>query len=129
MIRDIHKMYFQKYNVLQENVILTAMKTSGIPKEVLVSISNGRVNENEELKAITTTYDKIIIEKGDDIIMRIPASELDELVAMHIDRFSNNMGSFGLKVSTGRVVPFRAKDYLLNDVNMGHNHVPLIWMP
>jgi len=119
---------FKKYNVLQENVILTAMKTSGIPKEVLVSISNGRVNENEELKVITTTYDKIIIEKGDDIIMRIPTSELDELVAMHIDRFSNNMGSFGLKVSTGRVVPFRAKDYLLNDVNMGRNYVPLIWM-
>jgi len=119
---------FKKYNVLQENVILTAIKTSRIPENILVSVSNGTPNENEKLRIRSTVYDEIIVEKGDDILMRIPTSELDELIAAHIDKFENNLDTLGFKVSTGPVVPFRAKDFLLKMTNDRNDFVPLIWM-
>jgi len=119
---------FKKYNVLQEIVILNAIKSQAIPRKILVSISNGIVNKYEELKTIHTTYDKIIVKRGDDLIMRIPTSELDELVATQIDKYDTNLTPPYFKVSTGRVVPFRARDYLLNEKVIDNHHAPLIWM-
>lgn len=122
------KEVFKKYNVLQENVILTAIKTSIIPKSILVSVSNGTPNQNEKLRIRNTAYDKIIVEKGDDILMRIPTTELDELIAAHIDKLENNFENIGFNVSTGPVVPFRAKDFLLKRTDDHNESVPLIWM-
>lgn len=117
---------FKKYNVLQEIVILTATKTQKMPKNVSISVSNGI--PNKKLNNIKYPYDKIMVEKDDDIIMRIPTSELDELIASHIDKFDNNLNSFGLKVSTGPVVPFRTKDLILKYQDIDGDFFPLIWM-
>lgn len=119
---------FKRYNVLQEIIILTAIKSQAIPRKILVSISNGIVNKYEELKTIHTTYDKIIIKREDDLIMRVPTSELDDLVATQIDKYDNNLNTPYFRVSTGPVVPFRVRDYLLDEKIMEHRHAPLIWM-
>ncbi|MCK4734324.1 MAG: hypothetical protein KAT65_17855, partial [Methanophagales archaeon] len=108
--------------------ILTAIKTSIIPKSILVSVSNGTPNQNEKLRIRNTAYDKIIVEKGDGILMRIPTTELDELIAAHIDKLENNLENIGFNVSTGPVVPFRAKDFLLKRTDDHNESVPLIWM-
>lgn len=127
-IFESRKEVFKKYNVLQENIILTAIKTLKTPKRILISTSNGKHNGDEKINIRRTTYDKVIFEKGDDVFVRIPTSKLDELIAMHLDRFNNNLKRFGIKVSTGPVVPFRAKDYLLKNIYDGKDSVPLIWM-
>ena len=123
---ESRKEIFKKYDVLQENVILTAKKTSTIPKNILISLSEGIPNEKLSVKK--TTYDEIIIETNNDIVMRIPTSELDDLIAANIDEFDDNLETLGFKVSTGPVVPFRATNFLLTNLNKRKNFIPLIWM-
>lgn len=123
---ESRKEIFKKYDVLQENVILTAKKTSTIPKNILISLSEGIPNEKLSVKK--TTYDEIIIETNNDIVMRIPTSELDDLIAANIDEFDDNLETLGFKVSTGPVVPFRATEFLLKKSNGSKDVIPLIWM-
>lgn len=123
---ESRKEIFKKYDVLQENVILTAKKTSTIPEHILISLSEGI--PNEKLSAKKTTYDEIIIETNNDIVMRIPTSKLDDLIAANIDEFDDNLETLGFKVSTGPVVPFRATNFLLEELNGSKDVIPLIWM-
>ena len=123
---ESRKEIFKKYDVLQENVILTAKKTSTIPEHILISLSEGIPNEKLSVKK--TTYDEIIIETKNDIVMRIPTSELDDLIAANIDEFDDNLETLGFKVSTGPVVPFRATNFLLKKSNGSKDVIPLIWM-
>ena len=124
---ESRKEIFKKYGVLQENVILNAIKTSKIPENILISESKGIPNEDEMTKIKNTTYDKIIVEKDNDIVMRIPISIIDELIAVYIDNFDNNLEKLGFRVSTGPVVPFRAKNCLLKKTR-DYNIIPLLWM-
>lgn len=124
---ESRKEIFKKFGVLQENVILNAIKTSKNPKNILISTSNGIPNEDETIHAKKSNYDKIVIQKNNDIVMRIPISVIDELIAEHIDNFDNNLKKLGFKVSTGPVVPFRAKKFLLKNMH-NYNIIPLIWM-
>ena len=123
---ESRKEIFKKYDVLQENVILTATKTSTIPENILISVSEGIPNETLSTK--NATYDEIIIETNNDVVMRVPTSELDDLIAAKIDEFDNNLETLGLKVSTGPVVPFRATEFLLTKLNKRKDFIPLIWM-
>lgn len=124
---ESRKEVFKKYNVLQEMVILTAIKSCEAPENVIISTSDGELNEKKKLTVRKTSYKKVIIKNNDDIIMRIPTSKLDETITEQMDKLGFNLAELGLKISTGPVVPFRATDYLLNDIN-GHIYAPLIWM-
>lgn len=124
---DSRKEIFKKYDVLQENVILNAIKTLKTPENIQISVSKGIPTGEETLMTRNTTYDKIIIENNNDIVMRIPTSDIDELIAVYIDRFDNNLETLGFKVSTGPVVPFRTKKFLLKNMH-NYNIIPLMWM-
>ncbi len=124
---DSRKDVFKKYNVLQEIIILTAIKTSTVPENISISVSNGVPSKNE-LRIRNTAYNRIIVEKGDDILIRVPISEEDELIADYIDKFENNLETLGFNVSTGPVVPFRAKSLILKSTGDRNDFVPMIWM-
>ena len=72
---------FKRYDVRQENVILTAIKTNNIPENIQISVSKGIPLSKKEVHVRKSTYNNVIREKNNDIIMRIPASDIDELVA------------------------------------------------
>jgi len=125
---ESRKEIFKKYDVLQENVILTAIRTSEKPKKILISVCNGMPDKDEKLSIKKLPYDKIIIKTDNDIVIRIPTSDLDDLIAETIDKFENNLEKLGYKVSTGPVVPFRASEFLISELNEKYNYIPLIWM-
>ena len=109
---ESRKEVFKRYGVLQEIVILTAVKTSDIPETISISVSNGVPSENE-VRARSVPYNKVIVKKDRDLLVRIPIYEVDELIAESIDNLQYNLETLGLNVSTGPVVPFRAEDFLL----------------
>ncbi len=119
---------FKKYNVLQEMVVLSAVKRKDDPKYITISNSKGDILKTEKIIKRKTEYSKSIIKTDSDIIMRIPTSEEDELLAEKVDAQGNNLSSFGFKVSTGPVVPFRASDSLIDDIEEKIESVPLVWM-
>lgn len=119
---------FSKYGVKQENVILTAIKSSKVPESVQISVSNGIPNIDDDIKVRNATYDKIIFQRNDDIIMRIPILGIEESIAMNLDSLKDNLATIGFRVSTGRVVPFRSKKFLCDNSKICKDSVPLIWM-
>ena len=119
---------FKKYDVLQENLILTAKKSLTNPEKVSVTVSDGIFKKDETLKVINTTYDFLFIKRNDDIILRIPTSEMGKSIALQLDNYNNTFSTLGFNVSTGPVVPFRTIKNLVNSKKYGENYVPLIWM-
>ena len=119
---------FKEYDVLQENIVLNAKKSSQAPKDVTITVSRGAPSRDEEQDVFRIPYDRMIVKKHNDFVMRIPTSRLGESISAYIDDFKKNLNTLGFKASTGPVVPFRAKDFLSNEAVTSHARVPLIWM-
>jgi len=119
---------FKEYDVLQENIVLNAQKSSQAPKDVTITVSRGTPSRDEEQDVFRIPYDRVIVKKHNDVVMRIPTSELGESISAYIDGFKKNLNTLGFKASTGPVVPFRAKDFLSNETVTSRAGVPLIWM-
>ncbi len=124
---ESRKELFREYNVLQEMVILTAIKRFQPPKNIQVSMSVGEDYGKKEIKILKSSYKNIVIENN-DVIIRIPTSSLDQKVADEFAKLSYNLDTLGFKVSTGPIVPFRTKEYLIKDIKGQNNYVPLLWM-
>lgn len=127
-IYESRKKIFERYNVLQEMLIMTAVKSFEAPETIQVTTSVGEIDEINNSGIRNSAYQNVITENNDDVIIRIPISELDEHIIAEFDKFNFNLNTLGFKVSTGPVVPFRAKDYLLSTIKGRQNYVPLIWM-
>ena len=125
---ESRKKIFKKYNVLQEMLILTAVKSFEAPEKIQVTTSLGEIGEINNSETRNSAYKNVITENNDDVIIRIPISELDEHIITEFDKFNFSLNKLGFKTSTGPVVPFRAKNYLLSTIKGRQNYVPLIWM-
>lgn len=119
---------FKKDNVLQENIILKASKNkSDILKKVSIShsagISDARVSTVRQ-------YDEtaLIQDHGKFKIIHLPVNDIEEFAINVFSRWHNTLESYGMKVSTGPVVPFRSEAYLTSKKHSGQKLVPLIWM-
>jgi len=119
---------FKEYDVLQENIVLNARKGLQAPKDVTITISRGAPSGDEEQDALRIPYDRVIVKKHNDFVMRIPTSRLGESISAYIDDFKDNLNTLGFRASTGPVVPFRARDFLSIETVTSSAHSPLIWM-
>lgn len=119
---------FKKDKVLQENVILKAVpKSKTRPTKIKISYSKGisdlELFEEKEFP-ISLLFQKI----GTLNIIHLPVNELEEEAMNLFSTWTNNLGSYGMKVSTGPVVPFRCKSQLKHRKPKNSNYAPLIWM-
>lgn len=119
---------FKKHNVLQEILILKAIKSLDATEKIIITKSVGENYEIDDLETRFFNYHDIILKSPDDVIVRIPTSEIDMQLVENFKKFKFNVKTLEYKVSTGKVVPFRATDHLLEDTSIEQNYVPLIWM-
>lgn len=131
-ISNIHvfesrKDIFDKDKVLQENVILKVAKPKRLnPGKITISISRDKTFK--ELKKIKVNSEDVISHKNGDIFIRIPTCSLDVDILHSIDKWPRTINDLGLEISTGPVVSFRAKQYLLQELKDKPNSAPLLWM-
>ena len=119
---------FRRDDVLQENVILrgTRLKTPPDDRQAPLIISSSRgVRDLNEARRRSTTLEAAI---DFDRVLRLPVSEDDARVLDLVDSWPNTLASLGLGISTGPVVPFRAKDLVKREGQVPESHVPLLWM-
>jgi adenine-specific DNA-methyltransferase len=114
--------------VLQENVIVTFRKREIQPKlaqTIAVSISqNGSDIADAEVCLVRAS---LIMHRRDRALhYRLPTNSEDEMILRAFDAWSGSLHRYGMEVSTGRVVAFRAEEYFLGDGN--GDTVPLLWM-
>ena len=112
---------FNKENVLQETMILKAIKTKKIQNTIHITQSYS--NEDfEKVKSYNIDY-SVCIENENERYVYLPIDNNDIEVLETIQSFHTKLEDIGLKLKTGLTVDFRNEKYLTN--NESNNSVPL----
>lgn len=123
---------FRRDDVLQESVIFTGRRESGWHRRdavssIAISASAG-VDDLSHGDRRTVPIAKILDITSRDRILRLsPDKKVDEIITL-VDSWPNTLQTLGLNISTGRVVPFRAKSLIRKNGTVPATHVPLLWM-
>ncbi len=126
---------FKADAVLQENVILVLRKRgSGTDRrEMQTSLDISASQGADDLAAPSAihrvTWAHFIGDRFGAFFFRLPVGELDDRILDTVDRWPGSPARYGLNISTGPVVAFRAARYLtgVESVERGEA-VPLLWM-
>ena len=114
-IRRIHvfksrKKAFSDDGVLQENVIFYAIRSGNRPKHVTISSSEDSDFHNMTVRCVP--YENVVLPRDKDAFIHLVLNDDDDNVMHQMQRFGTTLCELGLEVSTGRVVDFRATEYL-----------------
>jgi adenine-specific DNA-methyltransferase len=112
---------FADSDVLQENIVFSATRR-GVRGAVTLSVSHSHTDEASHR---IVAYSDIIRPSDKNKVIHIPAAEGDADVTEKFTRLPCGLSDLQLEVSTGKVVDFRARDYLIDDPT--HRSVPLIY--
>jgi adenine-specific DNA-methyltransferase len=115
---------FQEADILQESVITRWHRLGNASTTIGVGHSFGR-DIPEQLEVQELPASKIVDDSCGDMVVRIPAKVEDAQILDLAESWANRFGELGLRISTGPVVLFRAKKYLLRDLN-GEETTPLL---
>lgn len=103
---------FREDSVLQENVIIVFQ---GIGKNECQAPPPVRVSSSTNGSTLTAMpptrrvpLSQIVDDRNRHLFLRIPTGELDERIVHTLSRWTDTFASYGLRVSTGPVVSFRA---------------------
>jgi adenine-specific DNA-methyltransferase len=119
---------FSRDKVLQETVIIKGTKRVKPQPRVVISSSGGLKDLNDPL--IKTFPKKDIINLGsNEKILYLPTTDYEEAVLEIFKNWKGNLAKFNIRISTGPVVAFRAREFLKeNPESREAEVVPLIWL-
>ncbi|MCZ7645175.1 MAG: Eco57I restriction-modification methylase domain-containing protein [Planctomycetota bacterium] len=113
---------FEDDQVLQENIIFHAVRTTDVNPAVVVS-ANAAPGAEMRLRRIK--HEALIQPQDCHAIIHVVPDKAGETTRDQIGSLGGTLSDLGLTVSTGRVVDFRARNLLR--ANPGKNTVPLIY--
>ena len=125
---------FKGDEVLQENVIFSFEKRSHSQEyrywAGYVHISTSQDDKSLENGIISreVSFKHFLSDQNGLILLRLPTGILDEEILEAVDKWDGSLEKYGFQVSTGRVVPFRAKGLLRDQIETNKGTVPLLWM-
>ncbi|MBR8839391.1 MAG: Eco57I restriction-modification methylase domain-containing protein [Stigonema ocellatum SAG 48.90 = DSM 106950] len=114
---------FSDDQVLQETIIIHGIKQKEKAETVLINTSCGV--QDDLIMSNSLPYTHVVHPNDPEQFIRILPDTLSQQVVEQMSYFKSILKDLGLTVSTGRVVDFRAKDYLR--LNPGEKTVPLIY--
>jgi len=124
---ESRKDVFSSQKVLQENVILESRKGAGTKSIIISHSRNSKDLERSVLNKVPLSYALHAGRNG--IVLRLPVDDFDDLVVEIVDSWNNTLVDYGFEISTGPVVPFRAKEFIVPKGKSSRaNLVPLLWM-
>lgn len=114
---------FRDDEVLQETIIFHAVKEERKPTKLIISSSITPEDENILIKEVD--YTQLVIPDDPEFFIHVVPDTLAEAVARKMQRFTTSLTDLGITVSTGRVVDFRATEFLRS--HSEPDTVPLIY--
>lgn len=127
-LRKVHvyesrKQAFKDDEVLQENIIYQLTKGRPQPAAVRISLSHSP----QDLNAIARNvpFEEVVLPNDPHSFIRLAVSKEDGNLAQRVRSLPCTLRDLGVTVSTGRVVDFRARDFLR--INPEPHSVPLIY--
>ena len=136
-IRQIHLFDKRDYNfsrddVLQENIVIHAIKGTKPPRVMITKSSAGNFvfdegsgpSDPEDITQRWVDYGSVIGPSDPNMFVRIVADGQDQAVADRMSTFTESLEDLGLAVSTGPAVTFRMRSELMTDPHP--NAAPLL---
>jgi len=111
---------FKEDEVLQENIILHGIK-NGDRQKVVISTSG----KDSNIRSRTVPYTNVIAPDDTEAFIHVISDANDDLIREAMFQFKHSLTDLGLNVSTGRVVDFRATEFLRTEISK--DTVPLIY--
>lgn len=121
---NTRKNTFSKDEVLQELVIMR-MHPAGEVKNIIVSFSQGIQDLDQPHQKEYPATDIVDVD-SDEKIVYLPVDSRDEAILSMFRSWKGNMEKYGIKISTGPVVAFRAHDFIVSEPDK--DTVPLYWL-
>lgn len=115
---------FSKDEVLQELVIMR-MHPAGEVKNIIVSFSQGIRDLDQPHQKEYPAADIVDVDSVEKVVY-LPVDSRDEAILSIFRSWDGNMEKYGIKISTGPVVAFRAHDFIVSEP--GKDTVPLYWL-
>jgi adenine-specific DNA-methyltransferase len=113
---------FSDDEVLQENIIFHAVR--GAPADRVV-ISSTHALDDDTMTLREAPYEQVVRSGDPERVIHIATNELASRAKDRVAAFEHALDAIGLSVSTGRVVDFRAREYLRAEP--GPDTAPLIY--
>jgi adenine-specific DNA-methyltransferase len=110
-------------NVLQENIIVHAVKGAAKPEHVIISSSSGASGSSVTEREVE--YREVVSPDDSEQFIHLAEGDAQDSARAVMGRLSASLPELGLSVSTGRVVDFRAKGFLREQPE--HDTAPLIY--
>jgi adenine-specific DNA-methyltransferase len=107
---ESRKKAFGDDDVLQENVIYHMIREDRKPEQLIVSTSDGL--DFDKIESRSVPYSIVVDPNDRDAFIHLVSSDDDNRVMDEIETFGASLAQNGITVSTGRVVDFRARQYL-----------------
>ncbi len=101
---------FSRDAVLQENIIVHAVKGAAKPERVIISSSSGASGSSVTEREVA--YREVVSPDDADQFIHLAEGDTQDSARASMGRLSASLPELGLSVSTGRVVDFRAKEFL-----------------
>ena len=120
---DARDRAFSEDEVLQENIVFRAVKTTDPTGDVVVSSSLDP--DDSGLRIRTINHDDLVRRGDPHVFIHIVPDRNGDSIRHQIGKLDASLGDLGVAVSTGRVVDFRAKHLLRADPEQ--DTVPLIY--
>jgi adenine-specific DNA-methyltransferase len=114
---------FSGDDVLQENLVMAARRCAGPREAVVLSGSDGRAGG--AARSRTVPYLRVVDPRDTKRIVHFALEGTDDEVRRKVLEMGASLADVGMDVSTGRVVDFRARDFLRREPGQGT--VPLIY--
>ncbi len=115
---------FKDEGILQENLIALYTR-NGRARSVTISVSEGE-RDLDSLFSHRVPRDRVLPPHDRHSIMFLPTCPEDLRVMDVFGAWPDTLASYGLEVSTGPVVPFRATEHLVREENAAG--WPMLWL-
>ncbi|MBL8134242.1 MAG: Eco57I restriction-modification methylase domain-containing protein [Anaerolineae bacterium] len=114
--------------VLQENVILTFKKRDDAqPGREMIAISTSKNGADLDDSQVSDFPSALVVHRrARHLFYRLPVSEEDAVILRAFDTWTGSLHQYGMEVSTGRVVAFRAVEHMMS--HQDSDGFPLLWM-
>lgn len=123
---------FGRDDILQESLILKAMRADGWAQttpDQTVEISRSAGWRDLPERQIRRVPIKEILDLTDkDKILHLLLGEEDHEIVSLMRQWPGSLHRYGLEISTGPVVPFRATEFINQTGDVPQTHAPLLWM-
>ncbi|BBW98769.1 HsdM family class I SAM-dependent methyltransferase [Geobacillus subterraneus] len=114
---------FDNDKVLQEAIILKAIKTTQVTDTILISASENMYTGERFIHKVP--YSTVVDIESDNLFIMIPTTRDEVQLLNMMKNWKYNLPSLGFKLKTGPVVDFRADEFLREEEV--ENTVPLLW--